>query len=51
MVTFDTKYAGEAGLVGWQRLGFDAKGFGSITDLPVAMANDDPLAAAELEAA
>jgi len=43
----DTKYAGESGLASWQRpsagsgrAALDAKGFGRITDLSVAMAND-----------
>jgi len=45
----DTKYAGESGLASWQQSSstgsgqarpLDAKGFGRITDLSVAMAND-----------
>ena len=37
----DTRYAGEAGRPDWQAdLALDSKGFGSIADLSVAMAND-----------
>ncbi|MCJ2189220.1 calcium-binding protein, partial [Novosphingobium beihaiensis] len=37
----DTKYAGEAGKADWQAgTALDSKGFGRITDLSVAMAND-----------
>lgn len=37
----DTRYAGESGLADWQAGNtLDAKGFGTITDLSVAMAND-----------
>lgn len=37
----DTRYAGEAGRAAWQSdLRLNAKGFGTVTDLAVAMAND-----------
>ena len=46
----DTKYAGESGRAAWQSGStLDAKGFGRITDLSVAMAND--IALGELVAA
>jgi hypothetical protein len=42
----DTVYRGESGLAPWLAgLGVDAKGFGRVTDLSVAMSNDFDLAA------
>ena len=38
-----TKYAGESGAPTWATSALNAKGFGSITDLAVAMANDADL--------
>jgi hypothetical protein len=40
----DTVYAGESGAPLWQNSTLDAKGFGRVTDLSVAMANDAGLA-------
>ena len=39
----DTRYAGESGAPAWATTTLNAKGFGSITDLAVAMANDADL--------
>jgi hypothetical protein len=52
----DTRYAGEGGRAPWQaggpgpaQAGLDAKGFGSITDLSVAAANDNSRGVTKLE--
>jgi hypothetical protein len=36
----DTRFGGEAGAAAWAKSNLNVKGFGSITDLSVAMAND-----------